>query len=64
MITVNNVFKCDFCGRFITTEDLQNNKASHSLIVPDSNFSIEEWETTCKKCKHKDKDIEKCCIIL
>ena len=50
MYTKNNRFKCDFCGRFIPILDFNNNKAINLMVRPDSDYSTETWETTCKKC--------------
>jgi len=54
MITKNNKFKCDFCGHFISYQDLENDESKHSMITPDSHYSIEEWETICKKCNKRE----------
>ena len=42
--------KCDICGRFISIKDLLKNKAKRVCISVDSDYSIEEYETFCKKC--------------
>lgn len=44
-----NYFKCDVCGKFIPYGDLDNRKAVHKMILPDSDYSIETWETLCKE---------------
>ena len=55
MYTKNNKFKCDFCGRFIPIIDFDNKKATNSMTLPDSDYSCETWETTCKTCGKKIK---------
>ncbi len=40
--------KCDICGRFISYTDLENNKAIHRMITPDSVVSEENFETLCR----------------
>lgn len=42
-----NYFKCDVCGRFIGYQDLDNGKAVHQMILPDSDYSSETYETLC-----------------
>jgi hypothetical protein len=46
--------KCTWCGRFISYEDLRSGKATHFMVTPDSDYSCEEWESNCKKCREKD----------
>jgi hypothetical protein len=41
--------KCDECGRFISYEDFNTGMAERRMITPDSEFSIEEYETLCNK---------------
>jgi hypothetical protein len=38
--------RCDVCGRFIALEDFDNG-AVRRLIYPDSDRSVETWETLC-----------------
>lgn len=40
--------KCDICGRIIPYADLENGKAIHRLVTPDSAVSSEKTETLCK----------------
>lgn len=49
MLTKNNNFKCDECGKFITLEDLVEGKALHALVTPDSHWSSEEYLTLCRE---------------
>jgi len=51
MITKNNQIKCDFCSKFISFDDLKNNKAYNKLITPYSDVSFEETEACCYNCK-------------
>jgi hypothetical protein len=45
-----NSFKCDVCGRFISYHELENGKARHVLIYPDSDYTAETWETYHTAC--------------
>jgi hypothetical protein len=45
-----NYFRCDICGRFISYLELDNDKATHKLIYPDSAFTAETWETYHNEC--------------
>ncbi|MCD6436213.1 MAG: hypothetical protein J7L15_07475 [Clostridiales bacterium] len=47
--------KCDNCGKFISYEDLDIGEATITMILPDSHYSIETWETICKRCKKLEK---------
>ncbi len=53
------IFKCDECGRFISLKDIESGKARHNIVTVDTEFSIEEYETLCFKCKTWDEAIEK-----
>lgn len=44
--------RCDFCGRFIAYNDFDNG-ASREMILPDSDYSNETYETICIKCNYK-----------
>jgi hypothetical protein len=39
--------RCDDCGRFIALGDFDNG-AIRRLIYPDSDRSVETWETLCR----------------
>lgn len=41
--------RCDACGRFIPLGDFRRGGALRKLIAPDSDRSVEEYETLCKK---------------
>lgn len=53
MISKNGSIKCDYCGKFISYIDLQEDKAYHLMKTPDSLISTEEWESCCKSCNKK-----------
>ena len=40
--------KCDVCGRIISYADLESGKAIHNMKTPDSDVSLETWETLCR----------------
>lgn len=48
------MIRCDFCGKFISYEDLERGEAYRVLLTPSSEYSEEEFETCCKSC-NKDK---------
>ena len=48
--------RCDNCGCFIAYKDLENGEATHSMTLPDSDYSYETWESTCKKCLKAEKE--------
>jgi len=47
-------FRCDICGRFISIKDLDAGKAYSVMSTPDSHFTVEKFETICKKCNEKE----------
>ncbi len=47
--------KCDYCGRFISYNDIDNNKAVYKMIQPDSEFGPETWTSYHKECKEKEE---------
>lgn len=49
MLTINEKFKCDECGEFIPPKDIIEGRATHCLVVPDSHWTTEEYETLCEK---------------
>ncbi len=40
---------CDACGRFIPMKDFEDGSAIRNLLTPDSELTIETYETYCKK---------------
>lgn len=40
--------RCDVCGKFIALKDFDRG-AVRNLIFPDSDRSVETWETLCTK---------------
>ena len=61
-------FKCDICGKFISYDELMSDKAVHKMVYPDSDLTIETWETYHVECnntrKTNDLDQHKCRISL
>jgi len=55
MFTKNKKFKCDWCGRFISHNDMMNGEAYHRF-TPDSNCSVENMELSCKKCNKEEQN--------
>ena len=51
---IQKKIKCDFCGRFISIKDLDDEKAYIEMVSPDSHFTKEKYETICKECNKKD----------
>ena len=45
--------KCDFCGKFISYEDLDSGKAVRCLDTPDSDYSQETYKTEHVACRLK-----------
>lgn len=42
--------RCDVCGRFIPLDNFrEHGGAVRKLLTPDSDRSVEEWETLCKE---------------
>jgi hypothetical protein len=42
--------RCDECGRFIALKAFApDGKAARRLIYPDSEFTVETWETLCQE---------------
>lgn len=39
---------CDVCGRYISMADVLEGNAVHRMVTPDSDISMEEWETLCR----------------
>jgi len=50
MIDQNKNFRCDYCGKYISFDDIREGKALHTMLVPDNHFSSEQYETICRKC--------------
>lgn len=57
MITKNHRYKCDYCGHFISYDDLRSGSARISMISHDSECSVEEFETVCKNCNEENPDV-------
>ncbi len=48
--------RCDLCGLFVSLADLDSGEATHRFVVPDSEYTFEEFETTCKNCTKRRND--------
>lgn len=42
--------RCMDCGKFIAYKDFESGEARMSMVSPDSEYSIEEYEVQCKRC--------------
>ena len=42
--------RCDICGQFIGFYEFMNGKAEHNLVFPDSEVTVETWETHHTSC--------------
>ena len=42
-------FQCDICGRFIPIEHLVSKLALRKLLTPDSEYTMETYETLCQE---------------
>lgn len=51
--------RCDYCGKFISYKDFENESAMRSLIFSDSYLTEETWDTLCKSCWKKEKEKNK-----
>lgn len=47
-------YSCDICGKFISPKDLEAGRAIIRLVAVDSDYSIEEYETVCTKCRQEE----------
>ncbi len=55
----DNGIKCDFCGRYISVDEIINRTATHIMVEPDSHFGPEVWEShhnTCWKISEIKKE--------
>lgn len=43
-----NKIKCDVCGRFISYSDLHSGRAICEMKYPESELTVETYETLCK----------------
>jgi len=50
MLTINDKLKCDECGQFVSIDDLVTGKASHVMVLPESETTKETYETLCEDC--------------
>lgn len=49
-MTRNDKIVCDACGKFISMQDLMDDKATHHCMLDDTEFSKETFESFCPKC--------------
>ena len=40
--------RCDICGKYISISDFDSGLAEHILVTPDSEYTSEEYETSCR----------------
>jgi hypothetical protein len=45
------MFKCDYCGQFISVAELENGQATHTILYQDTEYTAETWETYHEACK-------------
>lgn len=43
--------RCDYCGKFIGFKEFQNGKSERKMVIPESELTIETYETYHIKCK-------------
>lgn len=51
-----NDFRCDYCGKFISYDDLSNGKAECYEVTPDSEISTETYATHHMACIETDSN--------
>ena len=52
--------KCTYCGKFIAYRDFRDKDGALTrMLYPDSEFTIETWETICKKCREGENEATK-----
>jgi len=51
---MGNSFRCDYCGQFISYDDLGTDKAECYMVTPDSEISVETYATHHTACKEKE----------
>ena len=47
-------YKCDYCGCYIAYEDFNKKEAIREMILPESELSVETYETYHIECKNKE----------
>jgi len=50
-----NVFRCDYCGKFIAYAELDAGDAECYMVTPDSEISVETYATHHIACKTTDE---------
>lgn len=46
--------RCDACGRYIPLDDFANGRATRRMLAADSQFTSEEWENQCSRCRERN----------
>ncbi len=52
---------CDECGRYIPMLDYENETAYREMVTPDTDFTMETYETICRRCNSKSSYYEEEC---
>lgn len=47
--------RCEVCGQFIAFSEFADGTSEHNLVYPDSEITVETWETFHKSCNDKSK---------
>ena len=55
---LDDVLKCDACGRFIAWRDVESGKARHEMITPSAYMTWETWDDLCPQCKQREENAE------
>jgi len=59
-MAIDTSIRCDYCGQFISFDDLAAGRATNIMVEPDSHFGPEVWEASHNKCdKARADKIEK-----
>lgn len=55
MLDISGNIKCDRCGCKVNLLDVGDGEAYNQMILPDSYYSEEEYESYCRYCYSKMK---------
>ena len=55
MIDISGRIRCDKCGVYVNLMDLADDTAYNQMILPDSEYSKEEYESYCSGCYSREK---------
>ena len=50
--------RCEYCGQFIAHKDLDGVIGDHLLVTPDTDFTVETYETFHYSCKFPGRNLE------